>query len=123
MGTFTLPKAARVRRTRDYRHVQRRGRRVRLAHLLVVYLPGQQPEARVGLTVSRKVGGAVVRNRVKRWLREAVRHERGRLGGSVDVVLIAHPSAAEAGADVLRDQVGRAFDSVASARSGRRERR
>lgn len=64
----------------------------------------------------------MVRNRVKRWLREAVRHERWRLHGSWDVVLIAHPSAAEAGAALLREQVVRVFEAVgqAPARRGRR---
>jgi len=51
----------------------------------------------------------VVRNRVKRWLREAIRHERGALGGCVDVVIIARHSAAEAGAPALRSQVRHAF--------------
>ena len=48
--------------------------------------------ARVGITVSSKVGGAVVRNRVKRKLREAIRHEIAGLP-AVDLVLVARPSA------------------------------
>lgn len=57
--------------------------------------------ARVGITVSSKVGDAVVRNRVKRRLREAVRHE---LGGfpAVDLVLTARQSAATAGVAQFR---------------------
>jgi len=128
-GEFGLPRSARLRRTQDYRRVQRRGRRVRFAQFLLVFLPGAEGSSRVGLTVSRKVGGAVTRNRVKRWLREAVRHERHRLERPVDLVIIAHPKAAEAGADLLRRQVARGFDRVQSGqvpgrrRSGGRSKR
>jgi len=77
---------------------------------VVLFLPGQAAESRVGLTVSRKVGVAVVRNQVKRWLREAVRHEREKLAsGCFDVVIIARPSAAKVGATALRAQVRRSF--------------
>jgi len=51
--------------------------------------------ARLGVTVSRKVGGAVVRNRVKRRVREWFRRERSRLEERADLVVIARPPAAE----------------------------
>jgi ribonuclease P protein component len=102
---FTLPRAARLRRSADFRRVQGGGQRIRGAHLLVVVGAGGSACPRFGLAVSRKVGGAVVRNRVKRWLREAIRHERGALAAPLDLVFIAHPSAAAAGAAVLRDEV------------------
>jgi ribonuclease P protein component len=51
--------------------------------------------ARVGLTVTTKIGGAVIRNRIKRRLREAVRHELGSLP-SVDLVLVARASSTTA---------------------------
>ena len=57
--------------------------------------------ARVGITVSSKVGVAVVRNRVKRKLREAVRHEIHGLP-AIDLVLTARPSAAFARVDEFR---------------------
>ena len=49
---------------------------------------------RIGLTVSRRVGGAVVRNRVKRRLREWFRTSALRASGGLDMVVIARPSAA-----------------------------
>ena len=63
--------------------------------------PGAPAVARVGLVVSSKVGESVVRNRVKRRLREAVRHE---LSGfpAVDLVLVARSSAVKATVPVFR---------------------
>lgn len=55
--------------------------------------------------MSRKVGNAVVRNRVKRWLREAVRALSAQFGAGRDFVLIAQPAAAGAGLLVLRDEI------------------
>lgn len=121
---LTLPRLSRLRRTSDYRRVQGRGRKIRRRSLLVIFLPRRDhPEPRVGLTVSKKVGNAVVRNQVKRWLREAVRHELYRLQRPVDVVLIAHPKAATSSARVLRDEVRSAFREVMGEALPKRNRR
>jgi ribonuclease P protein component len=76
--------------------VQHRGRRISGRNLVVYALfcpdPERKERARMGLTVSKKVGNAVVRNRVKRWLRESYRRMAA-LGG-VDLVIIARPAAA-----------------------------
>ena len=54
-------------------------------------------DARLGITVSKKVGIAVVRNRVKRWVRESYRRLAEPPPKGADVVVIAKPSAAKAG--------------------------
>jgi ribonuclease P protein component len=69
--------------------------------------------ARVGITVSSKVGGAVVRNRVKRRIREAVRHELASLP-AVDLVLVARASAASATVEDFRRWLGRAAQRIAA---------
>jgi len=71
----------------------------------VLYVPGTESDSRFGITVSRKVGNAVTRNRVKRWLREGIRHHRTELRDCWDVVFIANPGAASAGQEVIRGEV------------------
>lgn len=75
--------------------------------------PGGAPGHRFGLTVSRKVGTAVRRNRVKRWLREAVRAVDPPQGGPWDLVFIPRSEAVDAGYPALRDQVADLFRRVA----------
>ena len=60
--------------------------------------------ARLGVTVSRKVGNAVTRNRVKRGIREWFRHHEGPLEG--DVVVIARPGAGELSPEETRRELG-----------------
>jgi ribonuclease P protein component len=102
----------RLRNTRDIQRVQRLGRRIRLPHMLVLYMPGNLDQSRVGFTVSRKVGNSVVRNRVKRWLREAVWENKVDIPTGIDFVVIAHPQAATAGFEILNADVKESFSKM-----------
>jgi ribonuclease P protein component len=62
--------------------------------------------ARLGVTVSRRVGGAVVRTRVKRLLREWFRRHRSLFPKGKDIVVVARPAAAEA----RGEEIGRDFE-------------
>jgi ribonuclease P protein component len=111
-SSASFPRAARIRKTSDYRRTQSSGRRIRRPRFVVIVAKNGTADSRFGLTVSRKVGGAVVRNRVKRWLREAVRHERSSAPGGWDVVIVAQPDAATAGAAVLRSDLRSVLDDA-----------
>lgn len=80
---------------------------------MLVYAPGEAACTRVGKAVSRKVGNAVQRNRVKRWIREAVRAVPPPRGGPWDLVLIPRASAVDAGFAVLSGEVADLFRRVA----------
>ncbi|MEU7552459.1 ribonuclease P protein component [Streptomyces sp. NPDC044571] len=101
----------RLRRREDFASAVRRGRRAGRP-LLVVHLrtsgatdphgPGEtHPSTRAGFVVSKAVGGAVVRNRVKRRLRHLVRERLSGLPAGSLVVVRALPGAGEAGVDEL----------------------
>ena len=87
------PKAARIRRRREFLRLQREGRRRHTAHLVLIHEPNSGPTSRLGVTVSKRIGNAVVRNRVKRLLREAFRHHRAKVQPTTDLVIIAKPGA------------------------------
>ena len=93
MPSEGFPKAARVRRRREYLALQRDGRRCHTAHLVVLRRPAASGRPRLGVTVSKRIGNAVVRNRVKRLVREAFRVCQTSISPPVDVVVIAKPGA------------------------------
>lgn len=82
---------------------------------MVLHAANEHPGPRFGLAVSRKVGNAVVRNRVKRWIREAARLGRRGVGGW-DVVVIARSAAATAGAAAIAAELGAALLPLTVAR-------
>ena len=89
----TFPKRRRLHNRREFQRVYNEGVRIS-GRLFSVFLlrDAENGPSRVGLTVSRKVGGAVVRNRVKRLLREAVRLNWECLPDGCWAVLHARPS-------------------------------
>jgi ribonuclease P protein component len=88
MTTATLPRSARLLKSRDFKRVYGRGRRLTGQQVVVVAVPRRDPGVRLGVSVSKDHGSAVRRNKVKRILREAFRLERARMQGDLDVVLI-----------------------------------
>ena len=93
-----LSRGDRLRARSCFLAVQHRGRRIQGRNLVLYALFRAEHErkerARIGITVSKKVGNAVVRNRVKRWLRESYRRMASSALGGTDLVIIARPATA-----------------------------
>jgi ribonuclease P protein component len=93
-GKETLPRRERLTSPREYREVFDRGRRTN-GQAFVCYVARSEGQGRkFGMAVSRQVGGAVIRNRVKRFIRETYRKSRARLREDVRMVVVAKPAAA-----------------------------
>jgi ribonuclease P protein component len=104
-GALRLRRAARLQQPRDFARVRQQGQRLALGCLIANWhaLPeGATP--RLGVVTSRKIGGAVVRSRARRLLRESFRQHQNELAQPVELVLVARPSiAGRAFAEVEKD--------------------
>ena len=115
-----LPKQKRLAKRREFLHVYEKGRKIFSRYAVLFVAANGLPYSRLGITATKKLGKANLRNRLKRWTREVYRRQRSPLGldaRSVDLVVNVKSNAAEATfADYTRDLV-RAFERVAAEKS------
>jgi ribonuclease P protein component len=108
VGSESFPRQLRLRRRGEFRAVQERGRKVHTTHFLLFALATAQRPPRFGITASRKVGSAVVRNRLKRYLREVFRRHRDEFPRDKDLVVLVKHAAAELDAQTVTAEILRA---------------
>lgn len=96
----------RLRKNEEFQVVFQKGKSSANKHFVVYTLPkeGQVP-FRIGISVSKKIGNAVIRNRVKRYIRESITNLEEVILPGVDIVLIVRQGAEKLPFDTLRDSV------------------
>jgi len=118
------PRRRRLSRSAEFERVYRQGRSKGNRYLVLYAFPREETGdggPRLGLSVSRRVGGAVDRNRVKRVLREAFWAEAERLPPGCDYVVVARPDArdlaAREGMNGVRAALAELVDGLGGARA------
>ena len=94
-----LPKERRLAKRREFVHVYETGRKHFSRYTVVFFSANGLPHSRIGITATKKLGKANVRNRLKRWTRETYRRQREPLGidaRTLDIVVNVKPNAAAA---------------------------
>jgi ribonuclease P protein component len=85
----SLRPSERIRKRAEFIDLYRKGCRIRGKYFHLVFQPNELGFSRLGVVVSKKIGKAAVRNRIKRWFREVFRRNKNLLLRPVDLVLIA----------------------------------
>lgn len=113
MNGFAFGKQRRIRRRSDFLRVQAIGQRASSAHFVMLVAAGEPSAcARVGIVVTKKVGNAVQRNRIKRVCRECFRLWPDLVPDGIDLVVIARSGAHELGLPAVRAEWERARPSL-----------
>ena len=92
-----FPREARLVRRGDFDAVYRAGKRRSSSHFTVFFRANQLPVSRFGFSIKKALGGAVVRNRIRRRIREIVRCHRMEIPAGWDILI--HPKSSVAKAE------------------------
>jgi ribonuclease P protein component len=112
----SFPKCSRLLKSRDYKRVYQHGKKKVGQYLQIFYFPNGLDSTRFGISVGSRVGNAVKRNRLKRWIREAIRRNKETNRAGFDIVV--HPRLAIAinNSGSLQNEVQKLLSSLNSAK-------
>jgi len=111
-----LPKERRLAKRREFVRVYETGQKLFSRYSVLFFAINDLPHSRIGITATKKLGKANVRNRLKRWTRETYRRQREPLGldaKTLDIVVNVKPNAASASFDEYSRDLARVLERVA----------
>lgn len=114
MRNFSLTKADKILKRKDFIRLTRYGKKIHGRYFIVVFTPAQSDRIRLGVTITRKVGKAVKRNKIKRISREYFRLNRHNITGTWDINIIAKKEAGNLPTDLAFLSLKDLFDRISS---------
>ncbi|MDD9302385.1 MAG: ribonuclease P protein component [Desulfobacter sp.] len=115
MSHFSLPKDVRILKRVQFLRLSKQGKKIRTGYFIAAVLPGTGKHNRIGITVSKKVGNAVARNRIKRLIREYFRHQKDSIPGINDIQIIARKGLTALSNREITEKIDNLFKKIASA--------
>ncbi len=115
MSNFCLPKKVRLLKRAQFLTLSKKGKKVHTDCFIAIVLKGTAKNNRIGITVSKKVGNAVERNRIKRIIREYYRHKKDNISGPMDINIIARKGLTTLSNRQLIEKLDKLFTKIATA--------
>ena len=109
---LTFPREARLVRRGEFDAVYRAGKRLPTAHFTVFVRSNELALSRFGFSIKKAVGGAVVRNRIRRRVREIIRCRRQEIPAGWDIVIHPRSAVAKAPFAALAEELVRALKNL-----------
>ena len=112
MSNFYLPKKLRLLKRGQFLKLSQQGKKVYTDSFLAIVLKGTAQNNRIGITISKKVGNAVERNRIKRLIREYFRHNKEKISEPKDFNVIARKGLASLSNRVIIERLDKLFSKI-----------
>ena len=115
MRNFCLPKKVRLLKRAQFLTLSKQGIKIHTGIFIAIVLKGKTLNNRIGITVSKKVGNAVERNRIKRIIREYFRHNKESISGPNDLSIIARKGLTSLSNGQIVEKLDKLFVKIAMA--------
>ncbi|WP_022666458.1 ribonuclease P protein component [Desulfospira joergensenii] len=115
MSDFSYPKTSRLLKRGQFLTLSKHGKKIHTDYFIAAVLKGAEKNNRIGITVSKKVGNAVERNRIKRIIREYFRHRKGSFQGIRDINIIGRKGLTRLTHSQIIEKLDKLFTKIASA--------
>jgi ribonuclease P protein component len=109
---FFFKKKDKILKRREFLQLKRCGKRIQDRNFIIIYSDGRYEKSRIGITVSKKLGNAVKRNKIKRLIRENFRMNRDKIAEFMDINVIAKKKAGEISADMVFKSLDGIFNQI-----------
>jgi len=109
---FFFKKKDKILKRREFLQLKRCGKKIQDRNFIVIYSDGRYEKSRIGITVSKKLGNAVKRNKIKRLIRENFRMNRDKIAEFMDINVIAKKKAGEISADMVFKSLDGIFNQI-----------